>query len=85
MNDKASKKLNKFRNYSLIKVEYGCADCGYIVYRTLYKDDIALLLKDKENFEPIQCGVCGEEKMTINGIMSERDFYKKNPDFMIGD
>jgi len=84
MNEKVSKRLKKFENHDFIKVEYRCKDCGYVVYRTLGKNEIEHLMKNKEDFEPVICGVCNEEKMIINGIISEKEFYKNNPDFMSG-
>ena len=84
MNEKVLIKLKKFKKYDFIKVEYCCEDCGYIVYRTLWRNEIKHLIKNKEDFEPILCPVCEEEKMIINGIISEKEFYKNYPDFMSG-
>ena len=79
------KTFEKFLNYDLVKIEYKCEECENIVYRTLFKNDIDLIIKDNANYEPIVCGICDDETMIINSVMSEKEFYDKNPDFMIGD
>ena len=77
--------FKKFKSHDLIKVEYKCKDCGNIVFRTLFNNEINLIIQNIKNYEPILCIICGEEKMIINAVMSEKEFYDKNPDFMIGD
>ncbi len=84
MNEKIFKKLKKLKRYNFIKLEYCCEDCGNIVYRTLEKPEIAHLIDNIRDFEPLLCSVCGEENLIINDITTEKQFYKNNPDFLSG-
>ena len=84
MMEKALKRLKRFKKHDFIKVEYQCEDCGHIIYRTLKKNEIEHLIKNKKDYEPILCPICEEEKMIISGIISEKEFYKNYPDFMSG-
>lgn len=84
MNEKALKSLNKIKKSSFIKIEYRCEECGNIVYRTLRNEEIKELLSKYNKFEPIICEICFEEKMTIQEVISEKRFYKDNPDYMSG-
>ncbi|NVM05300.1 MAG: hypothetical protein HWN67_23480 [Candidatus Helarchaeota archaeon] len=84
MNEKSLKRLKRFKKYDIIKVEYRCEDCGNIIYRTLEKNETEHLIRNKEDFEPILCPICEEEKMIIYGIITEKEFYKNYPDFMSG-
>lgn len=84
MNEKVLKKLKKFKNLDFIKLEYKCDDCGNIIYRTISQQEINQLIEKKEDFEPIICELCNEEKMIINGVIKEDEFYKYYPNFMSG-
>lgn len=84
MNEKILKKLKKYKRKDFIKIEYYCEDCGNIVYRTLHKVETHHLIEDSKDFEPILCSICEEEKMIINNVINEKEFYKNNPDFMSG-
>ena len=74
MNENVLKNLNKLRKKDFIKLEYFCDDCGNIVYRTLYKAEIISLIENSNDFEPIPCSICEEEKMMVKNIVNEKDF-----------
>ena len=84
MNQKALKSLKKHKKSNFVKIEYLCEECGNIVFRTLTNEEIKELLSKYNKFEPIICEICYEEKMTIHMIISEKEFYRDDSDFMSG-
>ena len=71
-------KLKKLKNKSPLRVEYLCDNCGYMIYRTLYRDDIQNFLEEKSGFFILSCPFCYEQKMKILEIWEESMWIKNH-------
>ncbi|HPZ09918.1 MAG TPA: hypothetical protein PL110_17635 [Candidatus Eremiobacteraeota bacterium] len=71
-------KLSKLKKEDSARLEYGCKECGYILYKPLMGDDIDKCLFSWDIYILLSCPSCSEKTLELYNVWSEDEWSREH-------